>query len=1130
MTQPVDGNERAAAIDPERSLIVQAPAGSGKTALLTQRYLRLLAGVALPEEILAITFTRKAAGEMRDRIIAALTAAEREPEPEAAHEAQTWRLARAALERDRELGWGLLQHPARMRVQTVDSFNAALTRQLPWLSGLGAQPGIVDDDRELHELAARRVLENLDAGEQWSEAIARFLLHLDNRNDKAVTMLADMLGRRDQWLHRLLSDQAGDREALEAAFAAEARNAMARAREAIPRAFVEELVSLAAGAAEELARGDDDGSRILNCAGLEALPGIEPEELPRWQGLADLLLTAGGDWRRRVTKREGFSTQRKDAKARFMDLLQRLAEVADLDARLDRLRRLPPLEFSEHQWALLEGFRELLPLAVAELQLVFSERGEVDHSEIALRALNALGSEEQPTDLALSLDYRIRHILVDEFQDTSTRQFRLLQALTRGWTPGDGRSLFLVGDPMQSIYRFREAEVGLFLQARNEGLGDLPLESRRLRVNFRSRRPLVDWVNQSFPELLAPAEDPAAGAVPFEPAEAFDAGDDGGVRVHPQVGEQFDAVAEAGEVADLIQKRLTAEPEGRVAVLVRSRPRAAEILPALRRAGLSCQSVEVEALGSRPVVRDLVALTRALVHEGDRSAWLAVLRAPWCGLGLADLHALAAADHDRPLPEILDDPEGIAALSDDGRRRLGRILGPLEAARRQRRREGLRHRVETTWLALGGPATLEGEAALEDAEAFLALLESLAEAGDLEDVNLLEAALGNLYARPDPEGDERVQVMTIHKAKGLEFDTVILPGLHAGTRRDEAPLLQWMERPRAGAEPDLLLAPVQAVGSEDKDPHHAFIQELAKEKEQHEQDRLLYVAVTRAARHLELFGFAACKRDREGDWQLREPVAGSLLERLWPRIHKTFHERFADWLSEPSAAPESEDPGRRAIRRLPLDWRPPEPAPAVAWKDGVTELDTEATEIEFEWAGETARVVGNVVHRFLQQIAEEGLAHWSAETLEARRPALRAMLSGLGVAPGELDQAEARSLRALHNSLEDPTGRWILSDHAEAASELALAAWGDGGPETHIIDRSFVDEQGERWIIDYKTGYREGGDIEGFLDQEAERYAAQLARYRDLARRMEDRPVRLALYFPLLGRLREVVPEDAATS
>src|SRR5262249_3363240 len=142
----------------------------------------------------------------------------------------------------------------------------------------------------------------------------------------------------------------------------------------------------------------------------------------------------------------------------------------------------------------------VLPRAAARVQLVFARRGVMDFNEATLVALRALDTEGGASDLLLALDTRIEHLLVDEFQDTSFAQCELLERLTAGWAPGDGRTLFLVGDPMQSVYRFRDANVRLFLEARaRRRLGSVALEPLTLSSNFRSQRGLVDWVNRVFP-------------------------------------------------------------------------------------------------------------------------------------------------------------------------------------------------------------------------------------------------------------------------------------------------------------------------------------------------------------------------------------------------------------------------------------------------------------------------------------------------------------------------------------------------------------------------------------------------------------------------------------------------------
>src|SRR5258708_4360257 len=163
MSSPVfvhqlDDGPRQRALDPTRSFTVRAPAGSGKTELLIQRYLRLLAIVKKPEAIVAITFTRKAAGEMLDRILVALDDAKAEPPVDKPHLEITRELARQVLQRDRELGWDLLEHPGRLRVQTIDSLCMSITGEMPWLARLGGMPRIEEEARRVYEEAAYQTL------------------------------------------------------------------------------------------------------------------------------------------------------------------------------------------------------------------------------------------------------------------------------------------------------------------------------------------------------------------------------------------------------------------------------------------------------------------------------------------------------------------------------------------------------------------------------------------------------------------------------------------------------------------------------------------------------------------------------------------------------------------------------------------------------------------------------------------------------------------------------------------------------------------------------------------------------------------------------------------------------------
>ncbi len=202
-------------------------------------------------------------------------------------------------------------------------------------------------------------------------------------------------------------------------------------------------------------------------------------------------------------------------------------------ALLDAVRSLPPARYDEEEWRVLVAQLRVLRLAVAELELVFAARRVADYPRFAWAARQALGAPDAPTDTALALDAELRHVLVDEFQDTSEAQVRLLESLTAGWQRDDGRTLFLVGDPMQSIYRFRNADVGLFLDIRARGLGAVALEPLTLAVNFRSTVPVVEWINECFGRVLPAADDMLRGAVSYAPGVARPgAGTDGGVRVH----------------------------------------------------------------------------------------------------------------------------------------------------------------------------------------------------------------------------------------------------------------------------------------------------------------------------------------------------------------------------------------------------------------------------------------------------------------------------------------------------------------------------------------------------------------------------------------------------------------------
>ena len=346
--QPEDFQQRQQALDPQQSFAVRAPAGSGKTELLTQRVLKLLAQAQRPEEILCITFTKKAAAEMQQRVIAALTLGLQPNPPEEAYKQATWQLAQAALAQSRQHNWQLLDHPNRLSIKTIDGLSAQLTKQLPLLSQFGAQPRIVTDPTPYYQQAIAQLLEQLETESPIADEIETLLIHLDNDYGKVETLLIQLLAKRDQWLHHLLHGQQlyNDPQAIEQPLDELWQESVEVLTEhLIPHQS--RLVELSQWAGRNLADAKqteihalspeqlEDLYRLnplLACVDLQTLPGTNQNQRPQWLGILQLLLKKDGDYRKALNKNQGFlSDGSKDGKAKLKDQKAKFAElVAEL--------------------------------------------------------------------------------------------------------------------------------------------------------------------------------------------------------------------------------------------------------------------------------------------------------------------------------------------------------------------------------------------------------------------------------------------------------------------------------------------------------------------------------------------------------------------------------------------------------------------------------------------------------------------------------------------------------------------------------------------------------------------------------------------------------------------------------
>jgi ATP-dependent exoDNAse (exonuclease V) beta subunit len=1071
MTVIVDQAQRTQALNVQQSFIVQAPAGSGKTELLTQRFLALLAIASHPEEIIAITFTKKAANEMRNRILLALEMAAYHAKPQESHKLTTWKLAKEALNNSTQKQWDLLINPNRLKIQTIDSLCASLAKQMPILAQLGSQIAITENQQWLYQQAVDNFLATLETNQSWSAQLEILLLHLDNNISIIRELLIGMLKKREQWLGIILSglQQNNLREILEQSLQRVIDQALWQAHHALPQEFASELLDLLNFSQQQLQ--------------LPTFETIDNHNLAVWQAIANLLLRSDGEFRQRVDKRQGFPSDKafKQQKSAITALLSTIAAEEQFKLNLNEITNLPDAHYPEIQWQILNCLLNLLPILAAQLQIVFKDNNQIDYTALTQAALQALGGSDNPTELALRLDYKIQHLLVDEFQDTSASQYRLLERLTDGWQPHDGRTLFLVGDPMQSIYRFRAAEVGLFLRTQQHGLGDLELTPLILQVNFRSDAGIVSWINHSFAKIFPTHMNIAIGAVPLSKAVAAKS-DNTQTKV---VGYQHNIlesnVTEADTIIEIIQQ---ADTEASIAILVRSRNQLNTIIPALQQHKIAYQAVEIEALSQQSYIQDLLALTRSLLHFADRTAWLSILRAPWCGLLLNDLHIIAQQPNLQTIWQAINNEKLISRLSKLGQTQVNYFTQKLRAVFHEQQRMTFSDWLQSAWLQLNGHQLLHYQADQNNVEQYFKLVDKLDKNHQLTIENLY-SEINTHYAKPR-SNQAKVQLMTIHKAKGLEFDIVILPNLEKRTQSDNSDLLIWQERPQDENAIDLLLAPIKSRTVE-YDKTYQYIRSQESQKQHYETMRLLYVATTRAKQQLHLLTSNSIEPDNEF-----KPTSNSFIAMLWPSCEAIFKQSTAK-------ITQVEHKANKKLKRFLA------PSTITTNKQNLFNSGNQPKFLSID-----LQLIGTLAHELLHKLSLTAYKNWRA--LLTNKPYWYNKIKTMGIE--NHNQAWLTLEVIVKNCTNSKVAQWILQQ-ANSKSEYPLTMVVNNQAQHFIIDRTFV-ENDTRWIVDYKISEpAQQQTKELFLKQQQHHYQAQLNNYAKIFCN-EPQPIKLGLYFPLI--------------
>lgn len=1091
-----DGLQRAIAMDPRRSIVCLAPAGSGKTTELILRMLACLSISRRPEEVLAITFTTLAAGEIKERLMDALALAASGIEPEEEHEKPLYDLAVLVLKRDAAMGWNLLLNPSRLRIMTFDSFSAMLAAKNPVMSGLGGG-NTTDDPHLLYRQAVLETLgsvNDLDTPEELRVALEAVLGFAKNQFEKLVPLFATLLSKRDQWAHEIGNFNVPMMEqALRGLTSVERSDAYAQLR----TWHIDSLINTITQASSML-----EGFEWAATAPVAGAPGYD-EFMAKFAGFA---LTKDGDLRASVNVKNGFPAGHpltKDFNA-VLKGLKGSDEAVVYSEALKTLVDLPDAEYPDLSAEMCKHFSTILFMMLGNLHLAFDDTATLDFPEVAFRAIRALGDEStgEVGDALLDED-RICHLLVDEVQDSSPNQYLLLLKLTAHWgeTSDEIRSMFFCGDIFQSIYLFRNAVPETFNKIVSElKFGNQKLELARLVVNFRSAPGVVEWNNNAYSQVFANSK------TPFVPSVAAREGA-GGMTVRPI---NSGAIGEAKEVVDQIEGLIQAEPESSIAILVRSRSHMKHILPELKARGIKASGQNIDPITESSPVSEVVGLIRSLWHIADRTSWFTLLRSAFVGLSWAD--CVAVGQGDRIVIDALRSEKVNDLLSVEGKVRVAAFLVAYDAVRSSSRGDDLAWAAKALWVSLGGPATVD-DTEVEDVLTVFNLLLQHTSTGCLEKPQAFFRAVEKLFASPKPGS---VMVMTIHASKGLEFDHVIIPALNSRSGSDDTPLFYWRR-----VDDTFVVAPNPGPGFDELSAENRLFKYIGSKVNKDVSDevsRLAYVMTTRAKKTCTLYAtFEKLDEDTMASY-----ATGSVLECLWPAVEE---EVIA--MAPGFAIKEEVKTQVPSKARLLPGFTPVLPAnlyiPASSNDQMPTEADMVDETKETQGSDLRRRIEGIVLHKVLELIGQSGLAAWSVDRIKGKAKAIAAMLSREGYPSRDIVAGVDRVIWLACNTIQSDAGQWILKSRDSGGQEVEVSAYRNGRWINRILDTSF-EEEGVYWIIDWKSSEpAEGQDVDQFIAMEVERYEAKMEEYKaaviDAGITI---PVKMALFFPAITRLKDV--------
>jgi len=1047
MNKAIDHKIRDEVLDPRASFVVQAPAGSGKTTTLAKRIIHLLTVVDDPKEIIAISFTKKAAGEMHKKFLDEFAASENQE------------VVKKIKTRAKKLKWNE-NFLNLLEIMTIDSLASKITRQAPILSE-SLYKNITEDPHEIYESAVKETMQdNAQLGELFP--------FLDYDYQKIKDQLTNLLKNRDQWRDKIFKY----------------KNIGPTRIEVKTKAYYKQEVKVRVIKLKGLFKNDEikDIKNILTY--LDSTFTHQEDKIAFWLSFRDLIMTKEGKIGKQFGLKKGFEddNEGKLYKNKLLDLIL-LNPI-----RNSNLKNLNDVIYEEKIADIFPTIMHSASILLSELYVnliqQFNLRGELDYIQAVDNAIITLKN----TNVAILFDENVSHILVDEFQDTNNQQKEFLELLTQNFAGNPNKSFFAVGDPMQSIYRFRKAEVGIFKELQTKcKFGDIELKVRSLQVNFRSNEKIIDWLNKEYKQVFSNKDDTDKGQLKYDPSSISPNTKrikGSGVQFHIYKNKIHDNYTEQQTEARAVYKKIkelrSIDKNIEIAVLVRARSHLASLLTQMRKDSFPIQATEIDSIEYNQSFQDILCLTKALYNLNDRISWIGLLRAPWCGLKLEDLTCLFEDNTSETPWKIINTPSVTKNLTEDGKKRLACIKDIISNNIQFRGRVAHRFFIESIWRQLSGEKAT-GDSDMQRIDKFLDLIDQSSSplSIDFEKLNRLTESLHTDY----PSSDENpVKFYTIHKAKGMQFKCVIIPGLGRKDKAEDHALISY---------DDDILSLNNNKDEEDNLYTYHRSKELTRLK--NEKIRLLYVAITRAEWDCHLIGTVS--ENKKGELSIPK---NSFLKILWPLINERKIQEVGIYENDDYTIFE---PKLRRLKSKYFDRK----------LNIITQIPTSKIVKDSLYSTNTIyTTTGTLIHNYYKIIIKKQLD--INKLLSKKLSFIYELLSKNSYKKTEINSAMEVVQESLLSLQKSKDGQWIYQLHEDERMEVNYLHLIENEDKILIPDRTFI-EDGVRWIIDYKTVFNDQLD----LKIEAKTHSDQLNLYESLFN--DKYSIQKAIYFVKQGKL-----------